>query len=616
MLPRPFEMISVDVWSDTYRVLSSSVASKPGKMKIENVECARAPHRAITEKGVETITCCIATQLFKTTLLENVIGYHAHLDPCPMLVVQPKTDTARAFSKERLSTLIRATPVLTEIFGDTQQDQSESSQFYKEFAGGFLALASAGSPIELAMRPIQITLMDEIDKYEPTKEGDPVLLGEERTATFSGRSLKVRCSSPTLEDTSRIWQSYRESDMRRPFLNCPHCNSWFTPEWSKNVHWPKGANGEHLTDQATFTCDHGCPISESERHKMLTTKNCIQWRQTKPFTCCGVEQNPLTTQAWEWDEENLCGYAICATCGTRTVSNRHIGFNGNKLLSPWADATIPKLAAKWIAAQTDPLAKQVFWNTQLALPFQSHDSKRIEVHTLEERLEQFPPQLPKDLVRVHGGGRLPSRPIGDSHGRMVRTLRSVVAGLPRNSGKPGGLSNVGRTRLIHFEFAIPFGVGSYADCSGRRGHRLFVATRLQLLQTAQTAQRLPAEGHFTKHATGRGHLADARSEGTEVARTKENNHVANVQTLRGGRERSEGLLTHNDSERRSRAELFALAAWPVVGMVGATHGGISNNRATRRDDDSKVVLPTQSSQRSVGHVGLFALRVRRTSRVA
>ena len=97
MLPRPFEMISVDVWSDTYRVLSSSVASKPGKMKIENVECARAPHRAITEKGVETITCCIATQLFKTTLLENVIGYHAHLDPCPMLVVQPKTDTARAF---------------------------------------------------------------------------------------------------------------------------------------------------------------------------------------------------------------------------------------------------------------------------------------------------------------------------------------------------------------------------------------------------------------------------------------------------------------------------------------------------------------------------------------
>lgn len=403
MLPRPFEMISVDVWSDTYRVLSSSVASKPGKMKIENVECARAPHRAITEKGVETITCCIATQLFKTTLLENVIGYHAHLDPCPMLVVQPKTDTARAFSKERLSTLIRATPVLTEIFGDTQQDQSESSQFYKEFAGGFLALASAGSPIELAMRPIQITLMDEIDKYEPTKEGDPVLLGEERTATFSGRSLKVRCSSPTLEDTSRIWQSYRESDMRRPFLNCPHCDSWFTPEWSKNVHWPKGANGEHLTDQATFTCDHGCPISESERHKMLTTKNRIQWRQTKPFTCCGVEQNPLTTQAWEWDEENLCGYAICATCGTRTVSNRHIGFNGNKLLSPWADATIPKLAAKWIAAQTDPLAKQVFWNTQLALPFQSHDSKRIEVHTLEERLEQFPPQLPKDLVRVTAG---------------------------------------------------------------------------------------------------------------------------------------------------------------------------------------------------------------------
>jgi phage terminase large subunit GpA-like protein len=405
-VPKPVIKMHLDVWTDTKRHLGASVAAKPGKMRLSNVEAARGVHRAITaEKSAETVTVCVSTQLFKSELLLNIIGYHADLDPCPMLMVQPKVDSARAFSKERIAGMIAATPVLAEIFGNTRQDQSESSQFYKEFAGGFLSLASAGSPIELAMRPIRITLMDEIDKYEATREGDPVMLGEERTATFSGsRALHVRCSSPTLEDDSRIWESYKSSDMRRPFLTCCHCSQTFTPEWAKNAHWPKGKDDEHLTSQATFTCDSGCVISPAERHKMLTTEGDVKWHQTKPFTCCGIEQQPLTTRAWEWDSERMCGFAICTECGRRAMPNpTHIGFNGNKLVSPWPDAEIVKLAEKWISVQNDTLAKQVFYNSALGLPFQAHDKQRLDAHILQERLEQFPPKLPKEVVRITSG---------------------------------------------------------------------------------------------------------------------------------------------------------------------------------------------------------------------
>jgi phage terminase large subunit GpA-like protein len=33
-------------------------------------------------------------------------GYFAHLDPCPILLLQPKEEAAEQFSKERISPLV------------------------------------------------------------------------------------------------------------------------------------------------------------------------------------------------------------------------------------------------------------------------------------------------------------------------------------------------------------------------------------------------------------------------------------------------------------------------------------------------------------------------------
>jgi integrase len=76
------------------------------------VEVARGPMLAVTEPGVHTISAMVCTQLMKTALLENVFGYFAHLDPCPILLLQPKEAAAEQFSKERITPMVRATPVL------------------------------------------------------------------------------------------------------------------------------------------------------------------------------------------------------------------------------------------------------------------------------------------------------------------------------------------------------------------------------------------------------------------------------------------------------------------------------------------------------------------------
>jgi phage terminase large subunit GpA-like protein len=60
-----------------------------------------------------------------------------------------------------------------------------------------------------------------VDKYPITREGDPIALAEERTATFGLNWLSVRACSPTVEDESRIADSYADSDQRRASVVCP-----------------------------------------------------------------------------------------------------------------------------------------------------------------------------------------------------------------------------------------------------------------------------------------------------------------------------------------------------------------------------------------------------------
>ena len=99
--------MSAPVWADTYRRLAPEAGSTQGKWSTSTVEIARGPMLAITEPGVHVITVMVGTQMLKTALLQTAFGYFAHLDPCPMLLLQPKDDAVEAFSKEQISPMIR-----------------------------------------------------------------------------------------------------------------------------------------------------------------------------------------------------------------------------------------------------------------------------------------------------------------------------------------------------------------------------------------------------------------------------------------------------------------------------------------------------------------------------
>lgn len=371
-------------WADNYRVLSGKDSARPGPWRTNRVAVARGPMLAADEPGVETISLMVATQLLKTAYFLNIIGRYAHTDPCPILVVYPNEDAAQAFSKERLAPMVAATPVLRERFAKPRSRDYENTIEVKHFPGGFVAMVSAASEMNLSARPVRVVLLDEIDKYKPTKGGDPIELAEERSSTFNFNRLSIRASSPTGEETSRIWASYQQSDQRKPYIECPKCKFLQYPEFFRHVHWQK-QGGQHRPETAGMFCE-ACNYQWSEPERLQSLRQ-IRWLQTKTFICCNEGQDPRVNRLWDWSEEFQVGYALCKNCGERAVDNSHAGFTASKLFSPYI--TIPKLAAKWLEAERDPETKQAFYNTQLAIPFKTQATKEIASKTVQSRLEDY-----------------------------------------------------------------------------------------------------------------------------------------------------------------------------------------------------------------------------------
>lgn len=414
----PPPRISVPEWADRYRKLAKEAGSTSGRWRTSTVEIARGPMLAVTEPGVETITAMSCTQLMKTALLENIFGYFAHLDPCPMLLLQPKEEAAQQFSKERITPLISATPVLRALVGSRKTRNKDETILSKTFPGGFLALAGAGSPDNVARRPIRILLCDEVDKYPITKEGPVIPLAEERLATFGADSLSVRACSPTIEDESAIAASYAQSDQRRASVVCPHCAHRQFPDFFKHVHWGKDDDNQHQPETAQIHCEAcGVAWSEGERLRALKT---VRWHQTRPFRCCGERHVPLddygrawtehTDDAlgavWDWSfgDRHAVYRAKCPTCGTWPVSNKHAGFTASKLFSPWPKDKPANIAAKYLAAKSDQGLLQSWWNTQQGLPFRPHSGKTLSIEALASRGERWDAEVPDGVGIITIGG--------------------------------------------------------------------------------------------------------------------------------------------------------------------------------------------------------------------
>ncbi|GHS90858.1 hypothetical protein AGMMS49957_17540 [Synergistales bacterium] len=175
---------------------------------------ARAPYQreimdAISNPFTERVVMMTASQIGKTELLLNVIGYHVDQEPAPILKLDPTLELGEAFSKDRLAPMIRDTPALQGKIKDPRSRDSGNTLLHKTFPGGHITIAGSNSPASLASRPIRVLICDEVDRYPQSAgtEGDPVSLAIQRTSNFWNRRI-VLVSTPTVMGISRIEKAY------------------------------------------------------------------------------------------------------------------------------------------------------------------------------------------------------------------------------------------------------------------------------------------------------------------------------------------------------------------------------------------------------------------------
>jgi len=298
-------------------------------------------------------------------VLLNFIAFIADIDPGPVLVVEPRTEDAKALSKDRVAPMFRATPALRGKIAPVKSRDSNNTTLHKVLASGagHLTFTGAISPSGLAMRPIRYALLDEVDRYPASAgtEGDPVSLAIQRTSEFQHNKKIVMASTPTIKGISRIELAWRESDQRDYFVPCPKCGHFqvlvFGDGTGPGLVWPEGKPAE-----AMYHCT-GCQESIPHHQKAWMVER-GEYRAANPSS--GIP-----------------------------------GFRVSQLISPkksWGE-----IAVEFLAAKKSPETLKAFLNTVLAELWEETHEVATDAHALWNRCEPFEAEAPDGVALITAG---------------------------------------------------------------------------------------------------------------------------------------------------------------------------------------------------------------------
>lgn len=358
---KPPPDVTLSEWADNYRMLSSEASAEPGKWHTDRAPYQREIMDAITDINVEKVVVMSAAQIGKTdALILNPIGYYMSYEPSPIMVLQPTIDMAETFSKDRLSPMLRDTPVLADKIKEKSRD-SNSTILQKIFPGGRVTMVGANSPSSLASRPIRILLADEIDRYPATagSEGDPLFLAAKRTTTFWNRK-EVDTSTPTIKGLSRIETEYIHSSKGEWNVPCPGCGKLQPLKWANVVF---------------------------ERENLSEIRYCCQY--------CGE----IFSEA-EWRERFVKGEYI-----HEDPDNPIKGFHLNTLastFSSWREVVKKFLEADDEKKRGNIELLKVWTNTELGETWEE-DGEQVEEETLIKRRERYNCEVPDEVLYLTCG---------------------------------------------------------------------------------------------------------------------------------------------------------------------------------------------------------------------
>lgn len=353
--------LKLSEWADEYRRLSQEASAEPGRWRTSKAPYQKEIMDAITDITIRKVVVMSAAQVGKTdAMILNPIGYYIHYEPSPIMVLQPTIQMAEAFSKDRLSPMIRDTPVLAERVNDKTRN-SGNTILQKIFAGGHVTMVGANSPSSLASRPIRVLLADEIDRYPATAgtEGDPLFLAAKRLTTFWNRK-EVDVSTPTIKGMSRIEIEYENSSRGEWNAPCPCCGALQPLRWA-NIVFDK----ENLSE-IQYACEK-CGAISSE----------IEWKEHFADGCF-VHEDP---------ENPVRGFHLNTLAST---------------LASWREVVEKFLVANEEKKKGNIELLKVWTNTELGETWEE-EGEQVEESDLMKRRERYNCEVPEDVLYLTAG---------------------------------------------------------------------------------------------------------------------------------------------------------------------------------------------------------------------
>ena len=349
--------LNVWEWAEEYRRLGKDVTAKPGRYKTATAPYQVEPQESFTDPEVQTTVLCWASRLGKTELINNLQGYIIDVDPSGILVVYPTLDSAKKWSKEFFTPMIKATPKLHGKIAEPRSRDANNTILAKQFPGGKISGIGSNSPTGFRQIQARVVLCDEIDAYENGAEGDPISLAFRRSDNYSN-SIQVLSSTPTLRGVSRIEAWLERSDKRNWFCPCPSCGHYQVLTWGQ-VRWEKDQ-----PETAQYECEQ-CRerFDDSGRIEMIRAG---EWRPTAEFT--GVR-----------------GYWLS---GLNTTFPPKRGFVGR----------LHQFAVEFLDAKRGGVEMLKSWTNTFLAESWEEETERVEISPLVNRLEPYAAEVPSGVA--------------------------------------------------------------------------------------------------------------------------------------------------------------------------------------------------------------------------
>lgn len=359
---KPPEKLTVSEWANKYRRLSAENSAEAGRWKTSRTPYLKEIMDAFTDPKVHRIAVAASSQVGKTEMEMNMMGYAIDNDPGPIMFVMPTVDNARDFSKRRIAPMIRDTKHLRDKIAKAKSRDGDNTVLKKSYPGGMLTMTGSNSPASLASVPARYVFGDERDRWakDAGGEGDPWGLVEARTITFYNYKM-VEVSTPTIKGYSAIESSFAVGTQEYWCVECPHCHEYHFIDFDdiKFDYKSTKVNNKpyYIVDSVDYVCpDCGCISTEAIMKK----------------------------QPHKWIASNPDAYKN----GVRS-------FWINAFSSPWMNWKT--LVIKFLQAKDDPEKLKTVYNTLFGKLWEDRGDLEDEDGMIERR-EDYGAELPEGVL--------------------------------------------------------------------------------------------------------------------------------------------------------------------------------------------------------------------------